>query len=468
MEPRISETITSQDQVPEPTGNATSGIRVLSILVGLLLVALFSSLFALGAIPRIQSNQIISARKTKQLEKTPSVSFVEAQAVPSIQQIRLPGAAEAILDAKVYARVDGYLKSRYVNIGQTVKKGQLLAEIDTPELDKQVLSARSNVNQAEAQLLAAREALIKAQTDEHTAASNVQKARTDLKFAGVQYERYKGLVKEGAVSREAGDSRETDYNGARATLQSALSQQKSASASIKQSEAAIEVAKAAVETARSQLSQYLATQEFKRVKAPFSGTVIHRNVDPGALITSGSDSNNSTLFEIANTDTLRVFVYVPEQHVSSIKVGQDALLAFQAFPSEKFKGKVTYIAGGLDPRSKTLQVEIHLLNPTHRLMPGMYAQVSFQTNVKELVALVPGSAIQSRAEGTLVYVVDDKNLVHLKKVEIRRDLGDQVEITSGIDIGDRVVISPSYEIQDGVSVDPVQLKRKPSTESKES
>jgi RND family efflux transporter MFP subunit len=207
---------------------------------------------------------------------------------------------------------------------------------------------------------------------------------------------------------------------------------------------------------RSQLHQYQATQSFKKVVALFDGVVTKRNVDAGALITSGSNSSNSVLFEIAKTDTLRVFVYVPEQYVPYIHTGETAQLRFQEYPNRDFAATVSNVSGGVDSTSRTLQVEIHIPNPTHQLLPGMYTQVRFQAPAKVRLPVVPATTMQTRADGCFMYTVDGKNVVHMHKVEIGRDLGGQFEVARGIASGDHVIVSPSDRLIEGMKVNPIQ------------
>jgi RND family efflux transporter MFP subunit len=439
----------SQTQAPPP-------FKFRPIVVIVAVSALIIAIVA-GALPKFFQEQTLISKKKQQLLAPPSVSYVVATPAPPLEEFVLPGSTQAIVDAPIYARVNGYLSERYANIGDVVHAGQVLADIDTPELDKQVQAAEDNVRQAKANLDTAKEALSKAESDARAASANVQKSKTDMAFTDVEYKRYQLLSKQGAVSMEDRDNRLTAYNGAAATLQALLMQEKSAQASVRSATAAVRVAKAAMESAQSQHDQQAATQSFKKVRAQFDGVVVARNVDKGALITSGSNTDNTQLFEVAKTDVLRIFAYVPEQFVSFVHMGQEATLTFQAFPDKQFKGTVAYIAGGLDPASRTLQVEIHVANPDHNLMPGMYVQVHFQAKTDMHQPVVPASAIQTRADGTYVCAIDNENRVHRTTVTIGRDLGGKLEISKGLAVGDRVIISPSDDIIDGVLINPVPV-----------
>ena len=425
------------------------------IFVALALVALVG-LVAYGALPRVAQKQALDEHTKQQLMQAFPVSVIAAQPGPAVQEFTLPGATQAIQDAPIYARVNGYLRTRNVNIGDLVRKGQVLAEIDTPELDQQVQGAVSSVEQATANLDNAKEAYEKTTSDSRTAAANVQKAKTDLQFYARELGRYKELVSEGAVSQEDTDGRFQAYNGGIATRDALIAAEKSSQSSVNAAKAAVHVAEAALNTSKAQLHQYEATRSFRIVVAPFDGIVIKRNVDAGALITSGSNSGTNLLFEVAKTDVLRVFVYVPEQFVPFIHVGEQAKLVFQEHPRTDFIGTVANVSGGIDPDSKTLQVEIHVPNTKKLLLPGMYASVHFQSPVAVRLPKIPATTVQTRADGCFVYTVDKQNVVHLHKVEIGRDLGGHFEIARGISSGDIVIVSAPDSVHDGLKVSPVE------------
>jgi len=434
--------------------SARKQFKLVPVLVAIFLVT-FLALIAFGALPRIFQQQALFLHTKAQLTEAPSVSVTIAQAGPATEEFILPGSTEAIQDAPIYARVNGYLHKRYVNIGDHVRAGQVLADIDTPEIDQQVEAAQSAVEQANASLDNAGEALKKAKADALNAADNVHKGETDLQFYTAQVKRYVELSKQGAVSLEDRDSHVQQYNSGVAILDSLNDSVRSAKATENSAKAAVRVAQAALDAARAQYHQIEATRSFKKVTALFDGIVTQRNVDAGALITSGSNNSNTILFEIAKTDILRVFVYVPEQYVPYIHTKQQTLLNFQEYPLRDFTGVVTNISGGLDPNSKTLQVEIHVPNPSHVLMPGMYAKVRFRAPMEIRLPVVPATTLQTRADGNFIYTVDSEKRAHMHKLEIARDMGGQLEVFKGIAIGDTVIVNPPDDIQDGMLINPV-------------
>ena len=324
------------------------------------------------------------------------------------------------------------MHKRYVTIGDKVKAGQLLADIDVPEIDQQVAAAESAVVQSEAGLVNSKEALKRSDAALVTAKANVRKGRTDMQFFTAEVGRYTQLATEGAVSMETRDAQIQAYHGGKAVLDSLNGAENGADAAVQSAKAAVNQADAALNVAKANLNQVEATRSFRNVTALFDGVVTKRNVDAGALITSGSNNSNGVLFEIAKTDVLRVFVYVPEQYVPFIHEQQQAFLEFQEYPGRKFTGTVTHVSGGLDPASKTLQVEIHVPNEENVLMPGEYAKVHFQAPSVVRPALVPASVLQTRADGQYVFTVDAQNRVHMGKLEIGRDLGGQFEVFKGV------------------------------------
>jgi len=440
----------------ERADGTRSGPAGKGVIVFLFLAVLgLAGLIVFGAMPRITQQHLLQEHTKEQSTQAPSVSTIVAQPGSPVQEFILPGATEAIQDAPIYSRVNGYLHKRYVNIGDLVHSGQVLADIETPEMDQQVLAAVSAEEQAKANLDNSREALDKTQADVRTAEANVRKSKTDLQFFTRELARYKTLVQQGAVSMEDTDSRVQAYNGGLATLDATTAAERSAQASVNSARAAVHVAQAAMNAAAAQRKQYEATQSFKKVTALFDGVVTKRNVDAGALISSGSAQGNSLLFEIAKTDVLRVFVYVPEQYVPYIRDGEKALLRFQEYPNRDFIATVSNVSGGVDAASRTLQVEIHVPNAKNVLLPGMYAQVRFQCPAKIRPPIVPATTLQTRADGSFMYTVDDQNNVHMHKVEIGRDLGGQFEVASGITIGDKVIVSPMDFLREGMQVKPV-------------
>jgi RND family efflux transporter MFP subunit len=435
-------------------------------VVLVLFLAILGGAIAFGAIPRILQQQELVGHTHSQLAEATSVSYVIASPSPALEEFTLPGSTQAIQDAPIYARVNGYLSKRFVDIGDLVHKGQIMAEIDTPELDQQVQGASSAVEQAKANLDNTVEAVKKAEADAVSAAANVQKAKTDLEYYTAELQRYKELVKQGAVSVEDHDTRLQAYNSGVATYDSLIAAQNSAKASVSSAKAAVHVAQAAMAAAQYQHDQYNATRQFKTVKAPFDGIVVRSPIDAGSLITAGSSTTDTLIFEIAQADVIRTYVYVPEQYIPYIHLNEEVRLNFQEYPGIDFIGKVTNVSGGVNLDSKSLQVEVHIPNYDHKLLPGMYAQAHFEAPSVVRLAVVPSTTVQTRADGLFVYTVDDQKRVHMHKLEIGRDLGGKVEALKGIAVGDKVIVNPSDDIQDGLLVNPVAAPIAPTNTDK--
>ncbi|MBU6452751.1 MAG: efflux RND transporter periplasmic adaptor subunit [Cyanobacteria bacterium REEB67] len=440
-------------QSPDPDLDPDRKSKVGPTLAIVFAVAILA-LLIIGGLPKFfQRQALVNHTKIETAEAIP-VSVVVAQPGAPVEEFTLPGATEAIQDAPIYSRVNGYLAKRYVNIGDHVVAGQVLADIDTPEVDQQVQAAISAVEQAKSNVAGARETLKRSLAAVQSAAANVRKGKTDLQFYTAEVARYTELASEGAISLESRDAKTQDYNGGTATLDSLRNQERGAKAQAESNRAAVAMNESALKVAQAQLSQVQATQSFKQVRALFDGVVTKRNVDAGALITAGSADSNSVLFEIAKTDILRLFVYVPEQYVPYIHEGQTTLLSFQEYPKKDFSGTVTNISGGLDPATKTLQVEIHVPNGDHQLLPGMYAKVRFQATSTLRLPIVPATILQTKADGSFAFTIDDKNRVHMHKLDIGRDLGGIFEISNGIVAGQKVIVNPPDNLVEGELVAP--------------
>jgi len=312
-----------------------------------------------------------------------------------------------------------------VDIGDRVREGQLLATIAAPELDRQVDQAAATLKQSEATL--------------QQANANLQQGEANERIARITAERWAHLTVKGAVSRQENDQYQAQFQAQTANVD-ALNK-------------AIAAAKSNVAAAQASLDHLKELQIYEQVKAPFAGVITVRNVDVGALITTG----NTLLFRIAQTGTLRTYVNVPQTNANSVRVGQPAFLSVSNLPGRRFPGRVTRTASALDPASRTLLAEVQVPNPTGELMPGMYASVDLNTRRADPPLLVPGDALVVRSEGTVLAVVDPDNVVHYRKIDIGRDFGTTVEVLSGIANGDRVIVNPSDAAKEGAKVKPVAL-----------
>jgi len=349
----------------------------------------------------------------------PLVRIVTVKRSAAGQTLTLPGSTLADQQTSLYARINGYLKSYAVDLGDAVKKGQPVAEIDSPEVDQQLRQAR-------AQLGVAQSALLQAQANQE--------------LAKVAADRWAGLVKEKAVSQQEADEKRLALAAREADVEAARAQIKAQEANVKRLE---ELA------------------SFKQIVAPFDGVITVRNVEIGTLVSEGSGSAARELFRMVQVQTLRLHVPVPEAFVPSIKTGMDAALAFGAYPGQSFAGKVSRLSGAIDPASRTLLVELRVPNADGRLLPGMYAQVTFQLHRESPPLLMPSNALLIRPEGTLVAFVGKDQTVHYRKVQVGRDFGAEIEIVSGLEENDTVMATPGTVIREGEKIEPLREKEGP-------
>jgi RND family efflux transporter MFP subunit len=324
--------------------------------------------------------------------RTP-VSVTHPQSSASELSVRFPANIQAYTETPIYARTNGYIKRWLVDIGARVERGQLLAEIETPELDQQLRQAEAAQAQAQA---------------------NLDLARTTAA-------RYQQLLKQDGVSKQ-----ETD-----------------------QAVSTLHADEANVKAAIANVDQLKELQSFEKVTAPFAGTITARYIDIGTLIASGT---NTLLFRLAEISTLRVYANVPEVDNKDIVIGMSVDLETPGTKGKKFSGQVVRTAGAIDPVSRTLLTEIRVPNPKLELVPGEFGEVTFHLHSRKPVLIIPASALLFRAEGTQVALVQGEGHVHLQNIRLGRDLGNSVEVLSGLTPDDAVIENPSDSITDGTLV----------------
>jgi RND family efflux transporter MFP subunit len=336
----------------------------------------------------------------------PVVAVVTAERGAPQEEIVLPGTIQAFTDASIYARTNGYLRKWYVDIGARVRAGQLLAEIETPELDQQLLQARADLA---------------------TAQANARLAQTTA-------ERYRDLIKSDSVARQ-------DLDNANGNL---------------------EAREAAVESARANVKRLEQLQAFRRIEAPFDGVVTARNTDIGALIDSGS--NAKELFHVANVRRLRVFVNVPQVYSRAARAGLEADLTLKEFPGRRFTGTLARTSSAIDVASRTLLTEVDVDNANGELLPGSYAEVHFKLPNAAATLKLPVDALIFKTDGLQVATVDQLDRVQLVAVTAGRDFGDAVEIVSGLSGSERVIANPPDSLTAGQVVRVVTPVSKPATQ----
>ena len=416
-----------QPAEPQPPSRITLG--ALS-LVGV--IAVVVAFFA-GYVPHQKREQMLVAEAKAEAEAHPTVTVAMVRRAPGKVDLVLPGNIQAVTEAPVLARADGYVKKRYADIGDRAKAGQLLAELEAPELDQQVQQARAAVEQARSEL--------------EVAGANLDQGKSNAELARVTAARWSNLVSKGAVSRQENDQYQTQFKAQEATVQSL--------------QKAVAAARNNVAASEANLARLTELQSYEKVRAPFSGVITLRNIDVGTLVTNGS----TLLYRIAQTNMLRTYINVPQSDADAVRVGQTALLTIPDLPGRQYHGTVTRTANALDPATRTLLVEVQAPNPDGSLLPGMYSQVSLSTPSSGKALLIPGDTLVVRPDGTQVALVGGDQAVHFQRIQLGRDYGDQIEVTSGLEEGQRVVVNPGDSVRDGVKVKPVLLKEKPQAAS---
>ncbi|MEY2411545.1 MAG: hypothetical protein QOD84_151 [Acidobacteriaceae bacterium] len=397
MLPQIEDRQASELTPPLNNVGARKRSRKAWIVLALAVIAV-AALLVSGIWSRVKATTTLRMETAQ--AALPAVSVVSPQRTAPADEIILPGNVQPFITSPIYARTNGYLKKWYFDIGAHVKKGQLLAVIETPEVDQQLQQARSNLLTAQA----------------------------NLELASITKTRYQGLLKSNAVAQQDVDNAVGTYNA---------------------NKAIVEADKAAVE-------QYSALVSFEKIYAPFDGVITARNTDIGDLINSGSSSSVKTdLFHIAQPGKLRVYVNVPEEYSRGVKVGMTADLSLTEFPDRKFQGKLVRTANDINVTTRTLLIEIDVDNPTGTLLTGSYAEVHLAIPTQASTFLLPVNSLIFRTEGLRVGIVKDGKVV-LTAVTPGHDFGNQIEIVSGIKPDDKVIINPPDSIVSGQQVQIVQ------------
>jgi RND family efflux transporter MFP subunit len=382
-----------------PSIDAEGGKRSLKswLAAGIVLVAV-ATIFGWGIWSRVRARAALTT-ETLQVARQ-AVSVVSPKQTAPAQEIILPGNVQPFITSPIYSRTNGYLKKWYFDIGAHVKQGQLLAVIETPEVDQQLQQSISNLNTAKA----------------------------NLALAEITRNRYEGLVKDNAVAQQLVDNAVGTYNANEAT----------------------------VAANEANVKQLQALQSFEQIYAPFDGVITARNIDIGDLINSGSSGGVKTdLFHMAQPGTLRVYVNVPEEYSQGIKTGMTADLSLAEFPGRKIQGKLIRTADAINMTTRTLLIEVDVDNPVGTLLTGSYAEVHLSIPSQASTYLLPVNTLIFRSEGLRVGIVKDGKVV-LTAVTPGHDFGNEIEIVSGLKADDQVIINPPDSIVSGQKIQIVQ------------
>jgi len=378
----------------EHSSRSQKGIGKAGRIAGVALMLLLVTAAAIGFAIRLGERRALG-KETESLA-VPNVIVIQPKVAPPQEEIVLPSSLEAFTESPIYARTNGYLAHWYKDIGSKVQKGTLLADIETPEIDQELMQARAARDQAEAQ----------------------------LRLAKTSADRWETLRKMDAVAQQETDERSSGYTQGQAALASA--------------------------TANVRRLEQL--ESFKHVYAPFAGTITKRNTDIGALINAGNSGMNQELFVVALVNPIRVYVDVPEIYAPSVRRGVNASIELPSLPGQRFTGSVARTADAIDPGTRTLRTEIDVPNSDGKLLPGSYAQVHFGVHVATTRLSVPVNALLFRSEGPRAAIVGSDGKVHLKPVVIGRDYGTDVEILGGLKTSESIVLNPSDSLEEGQPV----------------
>ncbi|HET6143855.1 MAG TPA: efflux RND transporter periplasmic adaptor subunit [Candidatus Acidoferrales bacterium] len=389
------------------TGGAGRGAGAL--VRWFLIVFVIFAILGIYAVSQRMSEHKALAQQTEQVS-VPYVSVIHGTPIDADSEMVLPGSLKPNVESPIYARTNGYLKKWYKDIGSHVQKGDILAEIDTPEIDQQLAQARAELVTAQA----------------------------NVNLSKLTATRYQDLIKTDSVSRQDLDNANGDFAAKQAMVQSA-------DANLKRLEE---------------------MESFKRVYAPFTGIITQRNVDPGTLINAGNGGTaTKEMFNLAQIDPMRVFVAVPQSYSPSIHSGLKACLTLTELSQKNFCGQVVRTANSIDPGTRTLLTEVDVPNPAGTLLPGSYAEVHFDVKVTAQRLSLPINAILFRPDGSMVAVVGKDNRIELKKITIGRDFGNALEILQGVEPADRVVINPPDALEQGEQVNIAQQAATPAASS---
>lgn len=354
-------------------------------------------LVVVGALLLLQRrSQFKALAENTETMAVPTVAIIHPTPQGGDEDLVLPGTLQAYVESPIYARTNGYLRKWYHDIGSHVEKGDILADIDTPEVDQQLMQARAD--------------LVTAQANE--------------RLSQITATRYTELLKTDGVSKQEVDNANGDLEAKRATTQSS----------------------------EANVRRLQELKSFQRVYAPFSGVITQRNVDIGTLINAGNGGTSQQLFYLAQTDPIRVYVNVPEAYAPSIRRGLGGYLELTQFPGEKFQGQVVRTAEAIDLSTRTLLTEVDVPNKSGQLLPGGYAQVHLQVKVNQQRLLVPVNSLLFRSEGLRAVVIDADHRVHLQPLQIGRDYGTSLEVLDGLKLADWIVLNPPDSIENGQEV----------------
>ncbi len=401
-----------------------AGSRPILLFFGVLAVVIAIAIVG-GLLPRLSRQKGLLAASEEVSARRPVVIASPVHLAAAKDTIDLPGDLQSMIESPIFARADGFIRTRLVDIGDHVKTGQLMAEIETPELDQQIGMARAVLAQSQS-------ALKEMEAD-------ITLSQANMNLAKVTLDRWQRLADRGVVSRQDRDEKQADFAVKQAQTEKA--------------QATLTTAHDTIRGNESNLARLEQLKAFSRVTAPFDGLVTARNVDVGTLINAGNGGASKEMFRVARIQPLRIFVNVPQTFVEEMHNGQTAELRVQERPGLVFPAKVTNISSSLDTNNRSMLVILETPNPGATLFPGMYAQVRFAGSRPRPTLRVPGDTVMMDKNGARVAVVGPDHVVHFRSITIGQDLGSEIEVISGVAAGEMVVSNPSDAVQENAVVD---------------
>jgi RND family efflux transporter MFP subunit len=420
---RLKGKLKAHEEKPHEEKPPARASKLTLAVLGLLVIVLVVAAFFAGYIPQSKRQAMLVAEANTEEETAPTVNVMKVTRSSSRSELVLPGNIQAIAESPILARSGGYIKRRYVDIGDRVTEGQLVADIDAPDLDQQVKQAKASVDQAQSNI--------------QQMTANLAQGQSNEQLAKITAQRWANLVAKGVVSRQDNDTYQAQYEAQKANVQS-LTQ-------------AIAVSRNNLGAAEANLNRLTEMQGYLKVRAPFAGVITLRNVDAGTLVTEGT----TLLFRVAQTDRLRTYINVPQSDAGSVHVGQPAKLSIPGLSSRTFPGTVTRTSNSLDPSTRTLLTEVQVANTDGALIPGMYALVDLTTPRKDPPLLIPGDTLVMRSDGPQVATVTLDRKVHYQRIQLGRDFGETIEVLSGLEDGQQVIVNPGDSVQENRTVNPV-------------
>jgi RND family efflux transporter MFP subunit len=367
----------------------------------------------------------------------------------STGEITLPATIQAYQATDLFARVNGFLKAWHVDIGAPVKAGEVLAEIETPELDQELAQAAALLRQGQAEYHQAIAELAEARADVALAEANIAKAKANVEFAVNVAERSSALLRSRAVSREEFEGTVRERAARSAELESAKAELSRRQTNLGTRQAIIDSRESVVRNREANLQRLRDLTGFQKIIAPFDGIITRRTAEVGMLVTAGSNSGTHPLFRVAQTNVLRIQAAVPQSSALTLKPGDQARVTIPEQPGKQHLAKVTRTAGAVDPVSRSLLVEVELPNQEARLLPGVYAQIHFHSasNLSRLV--IPANTLLMRSNGAHVVILSSDNTLRTQEVSLGRDFGATIEVLIGLEGEERLVVNPSDDFLDG-------------------